>query len=141
MPLTTLFRTLLLVMLFITLINIAASITLVGTLPIELQNFLATQQSDASGFEMSLAVFILIAAIAVFIGLWKFKHWARVTNLVLTAAVFVLYPYFGPVVSNVWEAIFSDISLLLQGGLIALMFTGELHQRFSASVNNSSVSS
>ena len=138
MSTTSLFRFVLIAGLIFTIIGIVAGISLSDTLPVLLQEYLAQMESeDISSGE---AIFVLLAMLAVFlllpistIGLWKFKSWARTLYVVITVAFIPFYPVVGPVVMNGWEAMFSDIALILEGVLLAMMFTGEVSQNFSSS--------
>lgn len=135
---TSLFRFVLIAGLIFTIIGIVAGISLSDTLPALLQDYLAQMENeDISSGE---AIFVLLAMLAVFlllpistIGLWKFKSWARTLYVAITVAFIPFYPVFGPIVMNGWEAMFSDIALILEGVLLAMMFTGEVSQNFSSS--------
>ncbi|MDP3589980.1 MAG: hypothetical protein Q8R54_05510, partial [Methylobacter sp.] len=67
-----------------------------------------------------------------------FKKWARTLYVVISLVSFLFYPVIGPVVLNVWEAMFSDVTMLLEGILIAMMFTGEISHKFEQSIIASS---
>jgi len=141
MSTTSLFRFVLIAGLIFTIIGIVAGISLSDTLPALLQEYLA--QMESKDISSGGAIFVLLAMLAVFlllpistIGLWKFKSWARTLYVVITVAFIPFYPIVGPVVMNGWEAMFSDIALILEGVLLAMMFTGEVSQNFSSSKIN-----
>ncbi|ELB3894087.1 MULTISPECIES: hypothetical protein [Morganellaceae] len=135
---TSLFRFVLIAGLIFAIVGVVAGISLSDTLPTILQDYLAqTEGEDISNGE---AIFFLLAMLAVLlllpistIGLWKFKSWARTLYVVITVAFIPFYPAIGPVVMNGWEAMFSDIALMLEGILLAMMFSGEVSQKFSPS--------
>ena len=135
MQITSLFRIILISGLIIAMIGIVAGFSLLDTLPPLLQSYLSQRENEElSGAE---ALFLLAAIPTVFIllpistiGLWKFKSWARTLYVVISVAFIPLYPVIGPVVMNGWEAMFSDLSLVLEGVLIAMMFTGEIGKKF-----------
>lgn len=144
MPATSLFRAVLIAGLIFAIIAGVAGFSLSDTLPPTLQDYLA-QVEDEDIFEDEdildgETIFFLIAALVMpillpisTIGLWKFKPWARTLYVVITMAFIPFYPVLGPVVMNGWEAMFNDIALMLDGILIAMMFTGEISQRFKPS--------
>lgn len=133
MPITTLFRIILIAFLISSIISIVAGMTLTDTLPMLLQEYLIQEENE----EMFDNTAILIAAISILIlfiistiALWKFKNWARVIYIVITVALLPLYPAFGPVVMNPWEAMFGDIALILEGVLIAMMLFSPVNEEF-----------
>ncbi len=135
MPITALFRTILIAGLITAIIGIVAGMTLTDTLPTILQEYL--NQVNNEGMSDNTAIIFLIVAITTLIlliastiGLWKFKNWARVIYIVATIVFLPFYPAMGPVVMNPWEAMFGDISLILEGILIAMMFFSPLNEEF-----------
>jgi hypothetical protein len=138
MPATSLFRAVLIAGLIFAIIAGVAGFSLSDTLPPTLQDYLAqVEDEDILGGK---TIFFLIAALVMpillpisTIGLWKFKPWARTLYVLITVAFIPFYPVLGPVVMNGWEAMFNDIALMLDGILIAMMFTGEISQRFKPS--------
>jgi hypothetical protein len=137
MLITTLFRTVLIAGLITAVVGVVAGISLSDTLPMGLQDYLAqSENSDISTSEAIFSIFALLAVLIILpvstIGLWKFKRWARTLYVVLTIILIPFYPAMGPVVMNGWEAMFDNITLLLEGILIAMMFTGTISQEFQA---------
>lgn len=134
----SLFRFVLIAGLIFAIIGAIAGISLSDTLPTILQDYLT--QVDNEDMSNGEAIFLLLTMLAVLlllpistIGLWKFKSWARMLYVVITVAFIPFYPAIGPVVMNGWEAMFSNIALILEGILLAMMFTGEVSQNFSQS--------
>ena len=144
MSATSLFRTILIGSLIFAIVGVIAGLSLSDTLPPTLQEYLA--QIDGENISDGKAIFYISVLIAVLIllpvstiGLWKFKSWARTLYIVISVAFIPFYPIIGPVVMNGWEAMFSDISLMLEGVLLAMMFTGEVSQKFiSTKIESSS---
>lgn len=135
MQITSLFRVILISGLIVAIIGIIAGVSLSDTLPQILQDYLLQiENEDISNAELVLFLIatpiILILLPISTIGLWKFKNWARTLYVVISVAFIPLYPVIGPVVMNGWEAMFSDIALMLEGVLIAMMFTGEISKKF-----------
>lgn len=137
MPITALFRTILIAGLITAIIGVVAGITLTDTLPVILQEYLIQvenqEMSDNTAVMLLVAlVTALILLIVSTIGLWKFKNWARVIYIVATIAFLPLYPAMGPIVMNPWEAMFGDIALILEGILIAMMFFSPINEEFKS---------
>ncbi|WP_434937637.1 hypothetical protein ACRWQN_10590 [Shewanella sp. HL-SH8] len=135
MQTTSLFRVILISGLIVAIIGIVAGVSLSDTLPLILQDYLLqTENEELSSMEFIL--FLILAPVLLVllpistIGLWKFKSWARTLYVVISVAFIPLYPVIGPVVMNGWEAMFSDVALMLEGVLIAMMFTGEISKKF-----------
>jgi hypothetical protein len=135
MQITSLFRIVLISGLIVAIISIIAGVSLSDTLPPILQDYLLQiENEDISNTELVLffiatPILLILLPIST-IGLWKFKSWARTLYVVISVAFIPLYPVIGPVVMNGWEAMFSDIALMLEGVLIAMMFTGEISKKF-----------
>ena len=136
---TSLFRLVLSLSLLSIIIAVIAGANLSNTLPASLQDYLyQLENEELSNLESTLWVLagltILIITPLLLFGLWKFKPWARTLFLVLTIITFPLYVFLGPVVMNPWEAMFNDIAILLEGGLIAMMFIGPVSEKFQPAV-------
>jgi len=135
MQITSLFRVVLILGLIFSIISIVAGISLSDTLPPILQDYLLQlENEELSATEVILFLtatpMILTLLIVSTIGLWNFKSWARTLYVVISVAFIPLYPVIGPVIMNGWEAMFYDMELILKGVLIAMMFTGEVSQKF-----------
>ncbi len=133
---TSLFRFVLIAGLIFEIIGVIANISFSYTLPSVLQDYLTEVQNEDK--PIGEEIFLLLAALSVLlllpistIGLWNFKSWARTLYVAITVAFIPFYPVFGPVVMNGWEAMFTDTALILEGILLAMMFTGEVRQKFS----------
>ncbi|WP_217519020.1 hypothetical protein [Vibrio metschnikovii] len=135
MPITTLFRVILISGLVTSIVGIIAGFSLSETLPPILQEYLLqAEKKEVSNFEM---VFLLVASLALLVllpvstvGLWKFKRWARTLYIVISIVFIPLSIFFGPIVMNSWEAMFNEIAILLEGILIAMMFMGPISEKF-----------
>lgn len=135
---TSLFRVVLIAGLLFAITGVVAGFSLSDTLPVALQEYLLKVESE--NISRAEEIFLLLAMLTVFlllpistIGLWKFKSWARALYVVITVAFIPFYPAIGPVVMNGWEAMFMDISVMLEGVLLVMMFTGEVNQKFGES--------
>ncbi len=136
MLITTLFRTILIVGLGSTLVSIIASMTLIDTLPLILQEYLTQVENEDMSTNiailLSVSLSVLILLIISTIGLWKFKNWARVIYITLVVIFFPFYLINGAIVMNPLEAMFNDISFILEGILISLMFFNpKINEKFN----------
>ena len=140
MSATSLFRTVLIAGLVFTIVGAIAGINLSDTLPPILQDYLT--QIESEDISTSKAIFYFFLALVLIllpistIGLWKFKSWSRTLYVVISVGFIPFYPIVGAVVMNGWEAMFSDIALILEGILLAMMFTGEVGQKFKIKSNS-----
>mgnify|MGYP004002593015 CR=1 FL=1 len=114
------------------ILSVSAGIGLEGSLPLELQTYLAWEaEQDIS---TSLGIFfltVLILYIINVVGLWKFKPWAKKMYVVITVFSFISLPLLGPMVMNAWESMFYDIAILLEGALLVLLFVGPVANKFN----------
>lgn len=131
MPITALFRIILIAGLFTAIIEVVAGMTLVDTLPTILQEYLTQIENEEISDNTAIMLLIIgVMLIASTIGLWKFKNWARIIYIVITIVSLPLYPAMGPIIMNPWEAMFDNIALILEGVLIAMMFFSPIHEEF-----------
>jgi len=140
---TSLFRLTLSFSLLAMIIGVVANINLSHTLPESLQGYLyQLENAEVTDLENTfwvlLGITFLVITPLLFLGLWKFKPWARKLFLVLTIATLPLYVFLGPVVMTPWEAMFNDIAIFLDGALITLMFIGPISEKFRPEVVTSS---
>ena len=128
---TTIFRGILIASLIFGLLSVIASVSLGGEGD-QQQNEIDNQEiSDEEGlFFLAVVLVYLILLIISLIGVWKFKSWARSLLVFLTIGFLPFYIYLGPIVMNPWEAMFYEISIIFEGIVLAMMFTGEVGKKF-----------
>lgn len=131
----TLFRGLLVASILFGLFSFIAGESLVETLPQILQDYLTQVNNEeipeSEGlYYLAGSLIFLILIIVSLIGVWKFKSWARSLYVVLMLGILPFYILFGPVVMNPWEAMFDEISVILEGITLAMMFSGEVGNKF-----------
>lgn len=106
----------------------------VDTLPPALQEYLFTEETEASStWENLLFLGLLLALIITFAGIWFFKHWARILYVCIMLLSIPLYPYSGVTIMTPWESLLNDAILLLDGILLAMMFTDPVRETFAKS--------
>lgn len=137
MQITTLYRTVLVVSFITAVMGLIAGEVLRDTLPTILQEYFNHLYSKEISEKKMLLFAILgiglsILSIAVLIGLWRFKIWARRLFLILEIVSLVLTPIMGPYVMNPWEALLCTISVTLVGALITLMYLSPIKEKFQA---------
>ena len=139
MPLTKLFKILLLTLLLVTIGSITATEIFIDTLPSVLQDYLAQvdneYNSNSFGIFETILALMGVFFIIVVVGLWKLKNWARHSYLIITIALLPFYFLFGPVIMNPLEAILNDISFMIEGALIYMMYMTQLSNEFKVEAN------
>ena len=95
-------------------------------LPAPLVAYLDSQLGqDLSGFEIvtiPLLLLFLVAAIWNFVQLYKFRPSSRPIAIALTGLGLAVYFLVGPIIEPPISRIFSDVSLILWGMLITMMY-------------------
>lgn len=89
-------------------------------LPTELRNYydMAYAQPTAGDWILFGAGFLLLlAAILVSVGLYRFREWVRRLFLPIQIAVLILMPFYGPSVTSGWANALTYLYSLLTGGL------------------------
>ncbi|WP_039562851.1 hypothetical protein [Pseudomonas flexibilis] len=131
-----LFKVVLIAGLVFQVISVAAGVALVETLPPLLQRYLAevANAEISVGFAILLSFYFLAVLVLMpvnYYGLWKFRSWARVLYVVVSIVFTLLLAFTGPVVMSGLAYMFFSIALILEGALIAMMFIGEVGEKFS----------
>jgi len=140
MSITTLFRVILLSGILTAIIGTVVGSSLQDSLPSHLQAYLLQvdiTQENFTQLEAILALVFLIVLIASFVGMWKFKHWARILYISCIILILPFYGTFGPIVESPWEAMFLDVSTTLEGVTVAMMWLEPLNERFNLSKRQS----
>ena len=139
MPHTKLFKILIFSLFTTSIFSIAAGEILMDTLPSILQDYIAQVELEYYSSEFSIfdliAIIIGVYFLAVLIGMWKFKNWARYSYLILAIVSLSYYFMDGPVVMNSTEAMFSDFSCMIDGILIYMMYMTPLSEKFKVKIN------
>ncbi len=144
MPLTKVFKILIIAMFVVGIIEISVAEFLFDTLPMPLQKHIMLVENEPFDGNTTLteltSIFIggltiIIFTIASIIGIWKFKNWARYLYLITTILFLPIYFITGPVIMNPAEAMFSSIAYSIDGALIALMFLSPLSKEFKLNTN------
>jgi uncharacterized membrane protein (DUF2068 family) len=136
MKAVTLFKVVLIAGLVFQVFSIAAGLVLVNTLPPLLQNYLAdvANKDVSTGYAVFLFSYFVVNSVLMLVnyyGLWKFRSWARVLNVVLTLVTVFSLAFTGPIVMAGLAYMFFSIALILEGVLIVMMFSGEIGEKFS----------
>ena len=136
MKAVTLFKVVLIAGLVFQVFSIAAGLVLVNTLPLLLQNYLTdvANKDVSTGYAVFLLSYFVVNSVLMLVnyyGLWKFRSWARVLNVVLTLVTVFSLAFTGPIVMAGLAYMFFSIALILEGVLIVMMFSGEISEKFS----------
>lgn len=127
------FKSLVAISWLLILAAIYAGIVAESQLPSVLNNYLEAElEKDFTISEIVIFAFALAAMVSN-IGLFFFARWARpvfATSVTITTAGMV---FFGPTVQTALETSVYEVSLLIDGALIALIYFSELKSEFNAS--------
>jgi len=131
---TKLFKLLIFSLFLTSTFSIVAGNIFIDTLPIILQDYMMQidLEYDSKDFNLFDVIVILIGifAIAALIGMWKFKNWARHSYVILAIVSLPYYYMDGPTVMNPLEAMFNDLSCMIDGILIYMMYMTPLTDKF-----------
>ena len=122
MSVIALFRSILIASFVMAILSVVAGETLSHNL-----NITEVEPSNIQGF---FAVTILILVIISIVGLWKIKKWARTIFVIVTLMIIIITPTLGDINMNAWESMFNDMSIMLEGILIAMMYSGKTKEEF-----------
>lgn len=127
------FRRVLLAEMVLLVLTVIAMITLVETLPAELQTYIARQmESPVTSAGVILVLVFLTLFFFAIVGIWKFKNWARKLYLILVLAG-ILFFFVEPVVMNSWEALFATVAAYLDAFILfAMFFVSPIKEQFQA---------
>ncbi|NRA24823.1 MAG: hypothetical protein HRU08_10200 [Oleispira sp.] len=75
---------------------------------------------------------IVVLGIASLIGVLMFKNWGRYLYIAGFILMFPLYPFFGIAVYSGYGQAFYDLSMLLSGAIIALMYYSPVAKYFES---------
>lgn len=139
------FRTLMLASLGLSILAFIIDITVPALVP-DMVRFAEEQYWNGAStaglvFRISLLVVYLIVSLVAFVGLYFFKPWARVANLVLSALLLVVAPALGHIVLSGLAQGLAEIALMLWGAVLALAYFSPLSERFKSSPNAKSLAS
>jgi pimeloyl-ACP methyl ester carboxylesterase len=92
---------------------------------------------DSSNAPMTLSVQIAgtlgalaaVATLVAWIGLWRFRPWARRLAVIATVVGVLAFPFFA-IVQSGWAQLFYDIHATSWGGILALSYWSALGERF-----------
>ena len=141
------FRFILIASVLTAIISVVLDIMLIDTLPRQLQNYLSSQYQNMGNInnkEAAFGVLFLIVSTVLltifFIGVWNFKRWARILFVVLTVFLLLGTPLIGePIITVSWAYMFRDVSTMLGGMLLVLMYTAPIKYYFSKNEKNSPI--
>jgi hypothetical protein len=108
-----------------------AHYTTMNNLPDGLRSFVLARHDKTTNSAPIWSMFVVLATIITFVQLFRFKSWAR-HALVLVFLISIL-PINGPSVQTQWESFFVDISGVLHGIAIALVYWSPIRDLFEKS--------
>lgn len=111
-------------------IAIAVSMTIDQPLPAELDGWLTATAEQPWGIFEWLAIALAVGCLVASVGLLFLARWARPAYAVTLAGVTVTTLFTGPSVSNEVDAFFYEVTLLLDGFILALAYFSEARHYF-----------
>ena len=118
------------------LLYLFATITLETDLPAHLQeyNHWLNEVEIIATTEIVVTILLIIAVLITSIGLFFFKPWAKQTYLIITIIGFVINPLiYLPVVEHALSSSIADISSLIVGFILALLYFTDVYKNNEAS--------
>lgn len=79
---------------------------------------------------LTVASTLVVAAIVGFVGLFRFRAWARPLNLILCASAFIFEPLIGYALISGWGLALSQTSIFIWGIVTALTYVPPLEEKF-----------
>jgi len=131
----TVFRSLIVISLVLSLVGAVIELVFPGLLPESLaQAYDAYTESQTSFTGVmvvaGLAVILMVIAVISTVGLLVLQPWARPLALWSTALSFVITPFLGAVLNSGLSLMLIDVSLVLWGAAMAMTFYSDLKVRF-----------
>ena len=106
----------------------------VGYLPQQLQNYLEelknTELTNGDWFLFAIAFLLLIVYIVIYIGLYRFKGWAKTLLLPIHIAVLVLALFSGISIETGLVSTINYLYCLIDGGILFLVYWSPISQMF-----------
>lgn len=99
----------------------------------------AKELSDVN--EPQVPVIYLVILILLFLGTWtsaliglfRFKNWAPIMAFTFTVIYLIAAPVLGTDISSGWEVLWSDLSFLLWGMILGLIYFSPVKEYFNSS--------
>lgn len=127
------FRVIVVVAVLSALFSVFLSLAGERLLPVELQYYLqraAAQEAERGMAILALGIPILVVSVVVAVGLFLFWPWSRPLALIVTVASVVFTPVAGPIVESGWVGMFSELSSLLWGAVLASAYWSPIKDHF-----------
>jgi hypothetical protein len=137
MQIKTIFRGIILIYIASMAANITLSIMLDDMLPVELYNYLAeVENKPVTNLDYFVLFILMVFYPLSLIGIWLFNAWGRTLFVAMEVLGILIFPIIiGHVVMNPWEALFYEISGMLSGIIIAMLFIGPVGDKFNKTVH------
>jgi hypothetical protein len=129
------FRALVVLELVAVLASAAIGVTFPELLPESLSDAYRAVEGESfveHSWGWMVALPLVLAALASYVGLLLFKPWGRSLGLLITVAGVALAPMSGPMVASWLESGLYDLANIAWGGILALAYYGPVSARFAA---------
>ena len=105
-------------------------------LPEQLQNYLEelknVEPTNNEWFLISIGLFLFIAYIVIYIGLYQFKGWAKRLLLPIHAFALIITPFTGISIETGWVSAINYLYCLVNGGILFLVYLPPVNLMFEA---------
>ena len=105
-------------------------------LPPELRNYLEAQKNAepmvGTWIVFAVGMLVLIASIIIYVGLYRFRSWAKSLLLPINIVALIMMPLYGPSVLSGWASALSYSYALVNGGILFLVYLSPVSQLFRA---------
>ena len=131
----TVFRTLIVLSLVLSLVGSFIDLVIPGLIPEPLTSaYEAYTETDASLTTLVVAAIasigLMLLAVVATVGLLVLQRWARTLALWSTAVSFLVYPFLGAMLQSGIAVMLIDISMALWGAALAMTFYSDLRPHF-----------
>jgi ABC-type arginine/histidine transport system permease subunit len=116
------------------LLGLSAVVASWLTLPPDLKGYLEAKPNAEPTIEtwiiFAAGVLILIASIIIYVGLYRFRPWAKTLLWPIHLAALLMMPFYGPSILSGWANALSYLYALVNGGILFLVYLSPLGQMF-----------
>jgi hypothetical protein len=129
------FRRLIILQWMLGLASCVVTFATVPYLPPELRSYWESQAraelTNGDWVLFGVSMLLLVGSIIVYLGLYRFKPWAKSLLLPINVVALLLSPLYGPAVMTGWASALSYASTLVGGGVIFLVYLSPIRQMFA----------
>ena len=115
-------------------LGVPIAIALEAELPASLLEYIETRDADIPLSQLVLWAFLLLAAVATSIGVFRLWPPARIAYTLLFGIGWLATPLLGHTVAHAWESLVTDIASAVPGAILALLWLSPAAAHFARRV-------